>query len=128
MNTPLHPRKSMGEEPLKIEAGRTRSNRSSMFSGLEKRLTANLFWDGFPVNHLPEDPFRMFSDCCKHQYTHPLCREYNPWDPIAPKLKLEISGQDFTPLGDVMLEVTKLQYERVKAIGLKEERKALLTK
>ena len=113
----------MGENKLKIEGREERSSGggSSLFSGLEKRLKLEAFFeDGFPVKHLPKILFVMFLSLIYISNTHyaeKTTRAIN-----RAQSEVEDLRADFTTLKADMMFASKQSEvaRRVKTIGLKE--------
>ncbi len=112
----------MGENKLKVESkAESSSNGSSLFSGLEKRLKLETYFeDGFPVKHLPKILFAMFLSLVYISNTHyaeKTTRAIN-----RAQSEVEDLRADFTTLkADVMFASKQSEVaRRVKAIGLKE--------
>ena len=110
----------MGENRLKVE-GQEEKGASSLFSGLEKRLKLeSYFEDGFPVRHLPKILFVMFLSLAYISNTHyadKTTREIN-----RAQSEVEDLRAHFTTLkADVMFSSKQSEVaRRVKSIGLKE--------
>ena len=111
----------MGENRLKVETKEESSGGSSLFSGLEKRMKLETYFeDGFPVKHLPKILFAMFLSLTYISNTHyaeKTTREIN-----RAQSEVEDLRADFTTLkADVMFASKQSEVaRRVKSIGLKE--------
>jgi hypothetical protein len=114
----------MGENKLKIERKEPRSAGPSVFSGLEKRLRLETYFeDGFPVKYLPKILFGMFLSLVYISNTHyaeKTTRAIN-----KAQSEVEDLRADFTTLkADVMFASKQSEVaRRVKALGLKESMK-----
>lgn len=111
----------MSENKLKIESREESQGGSSLFSGLEKRLKLEAYFeDGFPVKHLPKILFAMFLSLIYISNTHyaeKTTRAIN-----RAQNDVEDLRADFTTLkADVMFSSKQSEVaRRVKVIGLKE--------
>ncbi len=97
------------------------SNGKSMFSGLEKRLKLeSYFEEGFPVQYLPKILFVMFLSLIYISNTHYAERTTRQIDKA--QSEVEDLRADFTTLkSDVMFASKQSEVaRRVKSIGLKE--------
>ena len=112
----------MAENKLKIESKEdSHSRRSSVFSGLEKRMRLETYFeDGFPVKHLPKILFGMVLSLIYISNTHyaeKTTRAIN-----KAQSEVEDLRADFTTLkADVMFASKQSEVaRRVKSLGLKE--------
>lgn len=123
--TPYDRSCDMGENKLKVESKEESSgNGSSLFSGLEKRLKLETYFeDGFPVKHLPKILFAMFLSLAYISNTHyaeKTTRAIN-----RAQSEVEDLRADFTTLkADVMFASKQSEVaRRVKSMGLEESLK-----
>ena len=111
----------MAENRLKIEGKDESNGGASVFSGMEKRLRLETYFeDGFPVKHLPKILFGMFLSLVYISNTHyaeKTTRAIN-----KSQSEVEDLRADFTTLkADVMFASKQSEVaRRVKSIGLKE--------
>src|SRR5688572_17985158 len=115
----------MGENKLRIETKKSssgsKSNGTSVFSGLEKRLKLeSYFEEGFPVQHLPKILFAMVLGILYISNTHhaeKTVREIN-----AIQSEVEDLRADYTTLKSDLMFASKQSEvaKKVKGFGLKE--------
>lgn len=114
----------MAENRLKVESKEEIKGGPSVFSGLEKRLRLeSYFQDGFPVKYLPKVLFCMFLSLIYISNTH--YAEKTTRAIARAQSDVEDLRADFTTLkADVMFASKQSEVaRRVKVMGLKESMK-----
>ena len=114
----------MAENKLKIESKDEGPGGPSVFTGLEKRLRLESYFEnGFPVKHLPKILFGMFLSLVYISNTH--YAEKTTRSISRAQSEVEDLRADFTTLkADVMFASKQSEVaRRVKPLGLKESMK-----